>query len=137
MEYLVLNGYFSCLIYMHEIGAKWTNTVIASALSKNDFKVVKYVIENNTSNRWDYKTCLDLSMQYNCLEAIKYFHEASADWMGLTCTKIVEKGSLECLQYARERGCPFDEETCEESVRTGHLDCLKYVHENVLELHDN
>jgi hypothetical protein len=129
MEYLAKNKYNSCLIYMHEIGAKWTNYAIGAALSNNDFKIVKYAIDNGYS--WEYKPCLRSAMSFNCLEAIKYFHEGGyKDWSDLTCTEIVERGSLECLKYAHERGCEFDESSCSTSARFGHLDCLKFIHEN-------
>ena len=129
LGYLAQNGYLSCLIYMHEIGAKWKEDVIENALSNNDFKTAKYAIDNGCS--WDNRTCLQFSMKYNCLEALKYFHESgSKNWYELTCTSVVEKGSLECLTYAHERGCPFDYESCDVSARYGQLECLKYIHEH-------
>lgn len=128
LEYFALNGYLSCMKYVHETGSlDWTQETCKHTAFTGQLQCLIYAHENGCP--WGRETC-EVAASCGQLEILQYAHENGCPWDEQTSFFAASTGELACLKYAHENGCPWDASTCSGSADAGYLNVLKYAHEN-------
>lgn len=155
MEYVVMKGYFQCMVYLHGQGCPWNSGTCRQAAKNGMLVCLKYAIENGCP--WDrFDVCYNAALEghINCLryahemggtfdsrtvsiastnasvDCLKYLHEHGGQITDYTANVAAWAGNVECLKYVIEHGGPLTEDTCVHAICAARLETLTLAHEN-------
>jgi hypothetical protein len=130
MEYLVENGFISCLDYVKNImHFEWIPQLCSVAARSGRIDVFQHLLSNKLN--YTPKTILLECTKCSCdLSIIKYLHESGAPWHQIDVhARKVHGLSMYPFEDINDHNIIY-QTVMENMAYHGHLECMKYALEN-------